>query len=157
MSGKKWRDLCLLVLLMAAIYIASSMPYTQQDMRAALARLLDERWLQETFGWVSFLYGSREISIAALGAPGFVEFFLRKGTHFFGFALLAWLLYRVLRYWLPRQAALPWSGLLAVCAAVLDEWHQTFTPGRTGMVIDVVLDSSGVLFALLLLCVVNRR
>lgn len=156
-SKKRWVDLVLLLSLLAAIYIASSMPYSQQDLRAWLTNWVDETWLQATMGWVVFFYGSREISIAALGAGGFIEFFLRKGAHFFSFALVAWLLYRVLRYRLPRQAALPWSGFLAVCAAVLDEWHQTFTPGRTGMVVDVVLDSCGVLLALFLLAWTDRK
>ncbi|UFJ39785.1 VanZ family protein [Brevibacillus humidisoli] len=157
MSKKALIDLSLLVLVMAAIYIASSMPYEQQDLRKTIANLIDEEWVEEKWGAVSFPYGSREISVAEHGAAGFIEFFIRKGAHFFGFALVAFLLYRVLNYWLQRRAAMLLSGFLAICTAALDEWHQTFTPNRTGMAIDVVLDAAGVLFTLVLLLLAHRR
>jgi len=85
---------------------------------------------------------------------------LRKGGHFFGYCVLSLVLYRA--WWTTvrqavRSGALRWrdmfrdwswrAALLAlVCTAAvagLDEWHQSFSPGRTASAADVALDESG--------------
>jgi VanZ family protein len=83
----------------------------------------------------------------------------RKIGHFLGYGILSLLMLRA--WWttlmLARSAPrLPswtvmvqsWSAratvialLSAVVVAGLDEWHQTFLPGRTGTIRDVALDS----------------
>ena len=73
---------------------------------------------------------------------------VRKLAHFTEFAILGVLLWadcRLLkksRWWTPLVAG------LTVAAA--DESLQTFVPGRSGQVTDVLIDVSGVLAALLL-------
>lgn len=65
-----------------------------------------------------------------------------KGFHVLEFAALTWLLLRAS------------GGLVAMCAltalgfAALDEWHQTFVPGRGGLASDAAIDALGVLLAL---------
>lgn len=85
------------------------------------------------------------------GTAGFIEFLLRKAIHFLTFAFLALFWYLVLRHWISFSAALPWSGFLSVMTAVLDEWHQTFTPDRTGAVNDALLDAAGVVTMVMLI------
>lgn len=71
---------------------------------------------------------------------------LRKGAHLLEYTLLGLLLsllahrYGLRSIWLPLAAG-------AACAA-MDEIHQFFVPGRTGLVTDVLLDSLGVLLGL---------
>ncbi|WP_114679231.1 VanZ family protein [Desulfofundulus thermocisternus] len=36
-----------------------------------------------------------------------------------------------------------WPGVILVLVAALDEWHQTFVPGRTGRAVDVLVDLAG--------------
>lgn len=81
----------------------------------------------------------------------------RKGAHLTEYAFCAILLWRALRQH-TRHDRRPWSwreprwALLMVFAyACLDEWHQTFVPGRQGTLHDVLLDTLGGAFGLLLL------
>lgn len=148
MSIRAVLHLALTALLLAGLYFVSSQPYEQQDLRGWISRWVDEREVAEKAGGLSFQYGKKEISVAEVGAAGFIEFFIRKGAHCLTFAALAVLLYRTLRHWCSPAVAWPWSAFLTVTAAVLDEWHQTFTPNRTGMVTDVVLDAASALAAL---------
>ncbi|ADV83962.1 VanZ family protein [Terriglobus saanensis SP1PR4] len=79
---------------------------------------------------------------------------LRKTGHFLGYGAqgLAWLR-AWLRTWQPRFAweawrerwrwALQMALLNTMLVAALDEVHQSFLPNRTGLVSDVLLDSSG--------------
>ncbi|QQE75112.1 VanZ family protein [Brevibacillus composti] len=140
---KRVIDILLLVCILAGLFISSSQPYTKQDLRGTISQYVDEKTVSEKWKNLSFHYGKKEISMDDTGAAGMIEFFLRKGTHFTVFALLTAVLYRVLRHRLSAAAALPWSAFLSLAAAVLDEWHQTFTPDRTGQVADVVLDGLG--------------
>ena len=75
---------------------------------------------------------------------------VRKTAHFteyaaLGFVLVAWLRHtrRFERhaYWMALTA-----GALFACS---DEWHQTFVPGRSGQLSDVLLDTTGCLFGIL--------
>jgi len=74
---------------------------------------------------------------------------LRKVAHVTEYALLAALWWRALaRSGAVRSAPAAWLTLLiGVTVAVLDEAHQALVPSRTGAVRDVVLDTAGVLLA----------
>ncbi|MDP9267594.1 MAG: VanZ family protein [Acidobacteriota bacterium] len=79
---------------------------------------------------------------------------LRKGAHFFNYAMLSWLWFRAARYWELRERSRAWQlrwalwGLaFAIATAVGDETLQHFVPSRTGTATDVVLDGCGALFA----------
>jgi VanZ family protein len=134
----------LLLGLMLGLFYSSSQPYEQQDMRGTISRYVDVNLLKEKWGHISFQYGRKEISVQESGVAGFIEFFIRKATHFLTFALITLMFYRVFSWFASFQAALPWSGFLSVVCALLDEWHQTFTPDRTGMLTDVLLDTTGI-------------
>ena len=73
---------------------------------------------------------------------------VRKLAHFTEFAILGVLLWadgRLLkksRWWTPL--------VMGLTVAAADEYLQTFVPGRSGQVTDVLIDVSGVLAALLL-------
>lgn len=78
----------------------------------------------------------------------------RKAAHFTEYAILAWLAARAFRT-SPRPAlANRWflaSLALVVVYALLDEYHQTFVPSRTGSIYDSFIDIIGGLAALLLI------
>ncbi|HEX9200778.1 MAG TPA: VanZ family protein [Acidobacteriaceae bacterium] len=91
---------------------------------------------------------------------GDVNEVLRKVGHFIGYGLIG-LLFRsawyksaqafsgiVTNWLLPVAAALAVISTFAV--ACLDEWHQTFLPGRVGCLSDALLDGAGALFLNLL-------
>ena len=88
---------------------------------------------------------------------------LRKTAHFVAYFALGWSMTRVTK----RRKLFPkFPGVTALGAvfAALDEWHQSFVPGRGPGVGDVVLDTCGVaagclitLFAAWLFLRVRRR
>ncbi|MBQ2727448.1 MAG: VanZ family protein [Clostridia bacterium] len=75
-----------------------------------------------------------------------VSNFVRKSAHFAVFAVLGLLTCAALRSCdLSSKHAFILASVIGALYAVSDEIHQTFVPGRAGMVRDVLLDTCGVL------------
>ena len=86
------------------------------------------------------------------------HFYIRKGGHVVGYAILSILLFRAWRATLPAandaKWALRWANIALLGTALvasLDEWHQSFLPSRTGRVQDVILDTCAGLGAQILI------
>ena len=80
--------------------------------------------------------------------------FLRKLAHLCEYALLG-LLLRLLCMSYGLQA--PWLPFAVGTAyAAADEIHQLFVPGRTGMLVDVVIDAIGVLLGIYSLSLIRK-
>jgi VanZ family protein len=80
-----------------------------------------------------------------------IDFLLRKAGHFTEYAILAALVHHALgvaRQWSAGRRLLV-ALLLAALYAASDEWHQSFVPGRSPAVTDVVIDTCGALTGLL--------
>lgn len=75
---------------------------------------------------------------------GFWDYFIKKGGHMLGYALLAASFCHALRG-AKRAARHPfvWAVCLTVLYAASDEWHQKFTAGRTAALLDVGIDAMG--------------
>lgn len=79
------------------------------------------------------------------------EFYVRKLAHFSEYALLGIALaipmyaYRVRRWKLPLSA-----GLICFLYAVLDEFHQNFSYGRSPQFRDVIIDTCGAIVGILI-------
>jgi VanZ family protein len=85
-----------------------------------------------------------------------VHFIVRKIGHLSEYAVLGLLLLRALRQTTLRSnhSQWPWRAagvalLVAATYAATDEWHQSFVPGRTPAVADVMIDSCGAFIGLL--------
>lgn len=132
----------LVVLALLAVIIASNTNYEQQTIIPELQTLLANKPFEEQLSKLHFTYWNTPISVETRGYFYFVEFLIRKGTHFVGYGivgLLFYLLYRKLAWKLPALIAI----FTVFFIASLDEFRQTFSPGRTGMFDDVVLDTAG--------------
>lgn len=70
---------------------------------------------------------------------------VRKLAHLLVFGLLAVLVWRA---FYPRRFAMVSAWVFTVVCAALDEWHQSFQPGRTALLSDVVIDACGAGIAL---------
>lgn len=77
-----------------------------------------------------------------------VDHAVRKAAHFCEYALLGLLAYLLLRSYGLCRWQLAW--LLVTLYAVTDEVHQMFLPGRSAQPADVLLDSLGALFGVML-------
>ena len=50
-----------------------------------------------------------------------------------------------------RNSPLIWTLILCCFYGATDEYHQTYTPGRTGLVTDVLIDTFGALIMILII------
>ena len=144
---KKYIFFVVLALLIVAI--ASNMSYKQQTIVPELQTLLANKPFEEQLRKIHLTYWGMPISVETRGYFYFVEFLIRKGTHFVGYgivALLFYVLYRKLAWNLPALIAI----LTVFFIASLDELRQSFIPGRTGIFSDVILDTAGAICFILL-------
>ena len=74
---------------------------------------------------------------------------VRTAAHFGEYAVLGGLLLLVCRRIRWAKRWLPW--LLGTLYALLDEWHQAYSPGRVCDWKDVLIDAAGVLFGIWLM------
>ena len=93
-------------------------------------------------------YWGIQVSIEERGYYEFVEFLIRKGTHFFTFGLIAIVMYAVSPKWRFRKVI---AAFLTLLVAITDEVHQSLTAGRTASSQDVMLDMTGAITVLILL------
>ena len=99
-----------------------------------------------------------EISLAAISA---IQLGIRKAGHLTEYAILAMLLWRGLRRGTDLQMKMSilllsiW--MLCTIFAASDEFHQSFVPTRTAASGDVMIDSFGATFGLLICWMVARR
>jgi VanZ family protein len=88
---------------------------------------------------------------------------LRKIGHIVGYFILSVLMFRSWRATFPRLSTrwcLQWATVALLSTslvAMLDEWHQSFLPSRTGTFRDVMLDSAAALVAQVALFAILRK
>lgn len=143
------------IFIMVILFISSSQTYEQQSQTDLISRLLAGQPLKDPLSKVSFDYAGQVQSVQSIGYDKFIEFFIRKGAHFFTYFVMGGsfcigLYLKMKHFW--------WGGFFAWLAATgyagLDEFHQQLTGGRTPLFEDVMLDSSGALTAVVLVLVV---
>ncbi len=98
-------------------------------------------WLP-VVAWAAAIFALSSLPALESGF-GVWDLLLRKAAHVTEYAVLGALLARAVRE-LPAFAA-------GVLYAVTDELHQTVVAGRTGALLDVAADATGVLLGILLL------
>lgn len=84
----------------------------------------------------------------------FIHYFVRKAAHMTEYFLLALSLQLPLAAWCSKlswKLRISTGFLLTAAFAALDEFHQSFVPGRSGNFIDVCIDSTGAAIASLCL------
>lgn len=80
-----------------------------------------------------------------------IHLLVRKTGHLLGYGLLGVLNVRALQ----GRALL--AITLAAAVSILDEWHQSYVPLRTGTPIDVVIDIAGAALAVAAWCQFARK
>jgi VanZ family protein len=91
-----------------------------------------------------------------------IQLLVRKMGHLTEYAILAALMWRVIRHHWPLVQVKFWrpaivAGILAATFAMTDEFHQSFYPSRTATVHDVLIDITGALIGLLICWMFVRR
>ncbi|KPN96449.1 VanZ family protein [Lysinibacillus sp. ZYM-1] len=134
---KKW---IIFIACLVVLVISSSMTYEQQSILPELKDLLANKPFEQQLSVLKIPYWNTVVSIEERGYFPFVEFLIRKLIHFIGFGCIALGLYFA---WGKRRFA----GSVAIggtaIIAMLDEFRQSFTPGRTMSGQDVLVDTVG--------------
>ena len=84
---------------------------------------------------------------------------IRKTAHFTEYGILGLLLLNFIKsigVHISKKAYIT-AFIIGVIYAALDEYHQSFVDGRGPSVIDVFIDSSGVLFFLIMVYLISTR
>ncbi len=98
--------------------------------------------------WMAAIFAASATPSMDLPTFGTWDTIVKKGGHFLAYALLAILFRRALG-WQERPPAAAW--LLAVLYALVDEFHQSFVPGRHPSLVDALgFDAGGAAAALFL-------
>lgn len=131
-------------IIMLILYASSSMSYESQSLVSPLETILASKPFERFLSTIEFTYADNIVSVGTLGYFSFVEFFIRKGAHFFSFFFLGFFWFLGLR----KRVRGDWlvillSILLSIGYAAFDEFRQVFHPERTGLMVDVFLDSTG--------------
>lgn len=137
-----------LLILLIIVFISSGQTAEQQSLVSTLEKWLPNKPLESILSHFQIPYWGILVSIEERGYYPFVEFLIRKGTHFFYFGIIALAIYAALPKFKYRTLT---AVILTMLFAVADELHQSFTSGRTASAQDVMLDTTGAICALLLL------
>jgi VanZ family protein len=118
-------------------------------MAAMAFRMILLRWVPPLLimGLIFFFSSLPSAKVPYLGG---LDYFIKKGSHAFGYGLLGLSYY----YALPRSLSRMYRWVLALIMAILfalsDEYHQSFVAGRNSSLGDVAIDGFGAIVALFL-------
>ncbi len=140
---EQWWRLLLVGACLLAIAYFSGQPFAEQDLRPEIRQHTGVVEKVRELPPVRFSYGGQPVDNRRAPAD-FVQFWLRKGAHVLLYGALGMALAGALggtgfggrRRWML-------AGVIVVLVATLDEWRQTFVPGRTGRAVDVLVDLAG--------------
>lgn len=80
---------------------------------------------------------------------------IRKGAHFSEYMILYFLVINLLKYYCKNKKVYLYTLIIVFLSACSDEFHQLFVPGRAGQFKDVIIDTSGGTFGLLIVYLKN--
>ena len=112
------------------------------------------RWFL-VFIWAGFIFYLSSIPSLTTGL-GIWDLILRKIAHFGEFGIFTFLNFFAFSYKKVMKKYLLISGIIAMLYAFTDELHQAFVPGRYATALDILIDGTGVMFAMWLI-VKNRK
>lgn len=93
---------------------------------------------------VNFLRIKGGIDLYSLFGENSVDIIIRKLGHFLEFSILSIASYLVFTVFKVRRATIS-TCVFCILLAAVDEMHQLFVLGRTSSVIDVIIDSVGMM------------
>lgn len=98
-----------------------------------------------TIAWMGVIFYFSSRGQITSSAVDWQDFTLKKTAHFVEYFILSVLFYRSLRGTtnLQRKGLLFWTVVVCVIYAISDEIHQSFSPGRTPTMRDVIIDTIG--------------
>lgn len=150
-------SLLVIVMMMVILFHFSNESYQQQSLIPTLNRLLANEPFAALLSHIEFTYAGRIISIEQVGYSHFIEFFIRKFAHFSSYFIIGCFTFLLLKQLIANiKVTFCLAWLIPILYAVIDEIHQSFTPGRTPLWQDVFLDSLGALVGIIVGYIFSR-
>lgn len=134
---KKHLNLILLILWMIVIFVMSSFDASQSGSQSGFIVSLINKVL-------------RVENVELLGI------IIRKLAHLTEYAILGILMINCLKDYKIRKYLLI-SVILCFLYACTDEFHQTFIPGRSGNIIDVMIDTTGSFIGIIMYYLIFKK
>lgn len=100
--------------------------------------------------WAGLIFYLSSIPDLKTSLETFWDIILRKIAHIVEYSVLFLLLSRAMK------KPLIWPIIISILYAILDEFHQSFVPGRNMALLDVCFDSAGILLGFLGQLRINR-
>ncbi|MBR1801808.1 VanZ family protein [Candidatus Saccharibacteria bacterium] len=124
------------ILMMVLIFIMSSFPAVDSDQQSGL------------------IVNALTTAFPSLENVDFLVNIVRKSAHFLEYAIFGFFTARAFK--LSKKS--PWFAIL-LCGiyAATDEYHQTFVPGRSGEIADILLDTAGATFGATIYILTHRK
>lgn len=152
---RRYRWLLLALLVIATLFVSSSMTYQEQTSVPFLERYFPKEPFKQALSGISFQYAGDTVSIAHSGYFAFVEFFMRKAAHVGTYFLIGIFASLGLRDFVKPTWLRSILVVLATCGlAAMDEFHQMLTGDRQPTFDDVALDTVAATVAVILVLVV---
>ena len=86
-----------------------------------------------------------------------LDFLVRKAGHMAVFGMLALLLWRALAVTTTWRRSWAWALAFAILYSITDELHQGFVAGRHPSPVDVSIDATGALLAIVAVWLIRSR
>lgn len=97
--------------------------------------------------WLMIIFVFSHIPQLQSPLPGLPGYLFRKTAHFVEYFILAYFAFRILLKYhkLTLAPSLTLTFVLCLTYAITDEYHQRFVYGRKGSLMDILIDTSGIL------------
>lgn len=130
----------IVITLMILIY-----KFSNQDFKQSLS--LSEKVINVIQG----NFGFKNINISTM------QIIVRKIAHFTLYFILGFIVFLILKNFVKSDKKLiKWSIIICFIYACTDEIHQLFVPGRTGSIIDVLIDVVGSICGIFIIRALNN-
>ncbi|MCD7836033.1 MAG: VanZ family protein [Lachnospiraceae bacterium] len=145
---KKWAVTAVAALFLLLLYrIIFGFSAQDSEKSGGLSLMISEKCIE----LVNSISGRHWSDVVMSELAAYFEHPLRKLAHFSEYTCMGILVYIMLRPWRRANAILYGITVLWVFAsAAFDEFHQYFVPGRYSSFADVLLDTCGGMFGILL-------
>ena len=148
------KNIFLIVITLIIISFVSTMSYEQQTIVPQLKMLLKDEPFKEQLSKIEVVYWGNLISVETRGYVYFIEFMIRKASHFIGYGIVSLIFYAFYRKLHLRLAPILAIATVFIIGCI-DEFYQHYAPGRTGIFDDVLLDTSGAIFFISIVVIIQ--
>lgn len=135
MNKKRIISLCLVIIWMIVIFVMSSFNAEESSNQSGLI-----------VSFITYIFNINNTELVSL--------IVRKMAHFLEYFILGILMLNVI---VNYNKKIYLAYIFSILYACLDEIHQLFVSGRSGQIMDVFIDSMGIIIGILLVKFVKKR